>query len=140
MPQTCWAAAPDGTNWLDVNVAGVETVAMIDTGFVDRFQRIGLSLEPQLYDQLMASGKLSGIITDYRLDAGGHSTTRRSGIVSAFLFDPVNRSPVGPTAQLYASRGAPGIPTRIGLVFFHQLTGCRVYWDLDRRLWCVEHP
>jgi hypothetical protein len=41
---------------------------------------------------------------------------------------------------LYALRGAPGVPSRVGVEFFHHLTGCRVIWDLDRRNWGVEYP
>jgi hypothetical protein len=41
---------------------------------------------------------------------------------------------------LHALRGAPGVPDRVGVVFFHRLHGCRVLWELDSRTWCVEYP
>ena len=32
------------------------------------------------------------------------------------------------------------IPSRVGVVFFHKLSGCRVDWELDARSWCLEYP
>jgi hypothetical protein len=41
---------------------------------------------------------------------------------------------------VYVIRGKPGVPDRVGVVFFHRLKGCRVLWDLDAQSWCVEYP
>jgi hypothetical protein len=62
------------------------------------------------------------------------------GLVSAQLVDPLTRMRVGPVVDAYVSEGAPGLPSRLGLVFFYRLIGCQVHWDLEQRVWCVEYP
>lgn len=140
MPQACWHADSQGLYWIDVALGSRELLLMVDLGLVDRGNRIGLSVEPALYDQFDQAGKLTRFFTDSRLDASGTITTRQNGLITAQLIHPVSRQGIGPRVQLYTARGLPGIPNRVGVVFFHHLSRCRVLWDLDSRTWCIEHP
>jgi hypothetical protein len=140
MPQACWQAAPDGTYWIDVALAGRVIPLMIDLGMVDASGRGGFSLEPPLYDQIKQAGTFTQFFTDYRLDASGGITSRENGLLSAQLIDPLSHQGIGPIVQLYAARGAVMVPNRVGVVFFHHLVGCRALWNLDQRRWCVEYP
>ena len=75
-----------------------------------------------------------------RFDASEAKLVSEAARVTAQLLDPGRTTPVGPAVQVEVMRGAPGVPSRVGVVFFHRLTGCRVVWDLGARLWCVEYP
>ncbi len=75
-----------------------------------------------------------------RLTADGRMGFTEIGSLDAQLFCPQTQSPVGPIVHLYAYRGAPGVPDRVGVAFFHLLKGCKVLWDLDKRLWDIEYP
>lgn len=140
MPQACWQAASDGTYWLDLAIGNLELTLLIDLGMIDQLQRIGFAVEATVYDQLKQSGAFRHFSTGLRLDASGNVSRRKSGLTTAQLLCPVTRNRIGPAVDLYVSQGAPGVPHRVGLVFFHALTGCRVTWDLSQRIWCIEFP
>jgi len=140
MPQASWSAAADGSYWIDVAIGGQELLALIDLGMVDHRQLIGGSVEPDFFDQLKKANAFSQTLIDRRLDAGGGVTVRESGLTILQLLDPISRQPIGPPASLFVSRGFPMVPHRVGVPFFHALTGCRVIWDLDKRTWFVEYP
>jgi hypothetical protein len=140
MPQACWQAASDGTYWLDLAIGNHELTLLIDLGMIDHQQRIGFAVEATIYDQLKQSGAFRHSIHSLRLDASGNVSRRAAGLTTAQLICPISRSRIGPQVDLYVSRGAPGVPHRVGLVFFHALAGCRVQWNFDKREWCIEFP
>jgi len=140
MAQVCWQGSADGSYWIDVALGSLEISLMIDLGLVDARQQVGFSIEPGLYDQLKLAGDLAQFQMHARLDASGQISQTESGLIPAQLVSPVRRGRVGPTVLLYVLRGNSGVPNRVGVVFFHQLAGCRVLWDLDTRTWCVEYP
>src|SRR5205823_14800494 len=110
------------------------------TGLVDVQRRVGAEIDPALYDRLKRAGDLSAFRRRRRLDASGGWVVNEAARTAARLLDPVSRTPVGPPVQMDVMRGSPGVPSRVGVEFFHRLTGCRVVWDLDAHLWCVEYP
>jgi len=140
MPQACWPAASDGTYWLDIAIGNLELTLLIDLGMIDQLQRIGFAVEAAVYAQLKQSGTFRHFSQSLRLDASGNVSRRPAGLTTAQLICPITRSRIGPPVDLYVSQGAPGVPHRVGLVFFHALTGCRVQWDLTKREWCIEFP
>jgi hypothetical protein len=75
-----------------------------------------------------------------RSDSSGRTILLKTGFVVARLLDPTCGAPIGPAVRCLAVRNVPGVVTRVGVDFFHRLTGCRVDWDLDARLWCAECP
>ena len=75
MATAIWQCSVNGRYWLDVLVGGRQVSLMIDTGLVDPEQRVGMELEPQLFDQLEQSERLTGRALRVRKDAGG--TARR---------------------------------------------------------------
>ena len=135
----CWQAAADGRYWIDVVVGNMDLRAMIDLGMVDPLHQIGFEIEPSIYDQLKQTGQLTNYRKRSRRDASGRSLHTESGRTTAQLLDPLNRKPIGPACQLYTSRGNPGLPSRVGVVFFHNLTGCKVIWELNNRDWSIEY-
>jgi hypothetical protein len=140
MAQARWQAAADGRYRIDVMIGNLYVHVMIDLGLVDPLDLIGFELEPSIYDRLDQSGFLVQKLTRQFRSATGQQTSRHSGLTNAQLLDSVTGQPIGPSVQLFASRGDPGIPNRAGVVFFHRLKGCRILWDLDSRTWCVEYP
>jgi hypothetical protein len=140
MPQVCWQGLADGSYQIDVALGSLEVPLMIDLGLVDPRHQVGFSIEPPLYDQLKQAGALAHLQMHSRLDASGQISQRESGLISSQLICPTNHQRIGPLVQLYTLRGNPGVPNRVGVAFFHHLTGCRVLWDLDRRTWCIEYP
>lgn len=140
MGRICWQATSDGRYWIDLALGACDTRSMIDTGLVDPLDRIGFELDPTLWDQLQQAGDLSDFQTRERRGASGNRFVVASGLVMAQLIDLGSRQRVGPLAALHASRGALGLPQRVGLSFFHRLNGCKVAWDLDCRTWCIEYP
>ena len=60
MATATWQCTANGRYWLDVLVGSLQVSLMIDTGLVDPEQRVGIELEPHLFDQLEQSGRLSG--------------------------------------------------------------------------------
>jgi hypothetical protein len=113
---------------------------MVDTGLVDPQGQVAFEIEPALFDLLEQSGQLLVAGLRSRFDSSGRHVSLKVGFVMARLLDPATGSPIGPTARCLAFRGSPGVPSRVGVVFFHLLTGCRADWNFDHRLWCVECP
>ena len=140
MGQVCWWAQADGSYWIDIALGNRRLRLVIDTGIIDPQNRYAFEIDPALYDSLRTSGQLSSF--EYRTQrvASGHKFHLRTGLLEAQLLDPATQQRVGPLVQLYTGRRAPSVPNRVGTVFFHHLTGCRVLWDLDSRSWCVEYP
>jgi hypothetical protein len=140
MPQICCQADAYGRYAMDLAVGNLELQVFIDSGLTDPFHRLGLELEPTVFDQLLRTGHLIAGPPRKRRDANGRFLAASTGQTSARLLDPISRQRVGPYVQLDAFRGAVGLSHRVGVVFFHRLTGCRVLWDLDSRARCVEIP
>jgi hypothetical protein len=140
MPLASWPISPNGRYIVDVRLAGLPMQCMVDLGLIDTRHEIGLELDPMVYDRLKQSGQFSDFAERTRRDASGATRRLPTGRVLVNLVHPQTRQSIGPTCSLFAARGARGLPNRIGTEFFHRLTGCRVLWDLDARLWCVEYP
>ena len=140
MNRAFWSAAPDGRYWLDIILGGTPGRFMLDTGIVDRRNQVGFEVAPALFDSLQRSGQLVSAGDRKRFDASGQTVVRPVGLVSAQLIDPVSRQGIGPSVPISIFRGTPGVPSRVGVAFFHRLSGCRVVWELDTRTWCVEYP
>src|SRR4051794_34236959 len=124
-----WHCTADGRYWIDVAVGSVDCRLMVDTGIVDPRDQVGLEIDPAIYDRLKQTGQFSHYMRRSRRDASGIVRVFEIGQTTAQLIDPVGRVRVGPVADVYVLRGAAGVPDRVGLVFFHRLTGCRVNWD-----------
>lgn len=135
-----WLAAADGRYWIDVTISDQPVRVMIDLGLIDPMNAVGFEVDPDLYDQMKHAGSLSRFQVRFRRDASGQVTASESGVTNAQLRNSSTNSGIGPMVQLHVCRGAPGVPSRVGVVFFHRLTGCRVVWNLDRRSWRVECP
>jgi hypothetical protein len=140
MPLLQWSASPDGRYWIDVLVSGYALRVMVDLGLVDPLDRVGFELDPSAYQRLKQSGSLTRFDRRARRDASGRLSWSESGLGSAQLLDPISKKADGPAVRLSVSCGSPGVPSRVGLVFFHRLTGCRVLWDLDYKIWAIECP
>jgi hypothetical protein len=112
---------------------------MIDLGLVDPLHQLGFEVAPTLYDQLKQTGQLAHFRWRFRRDASGRLERLESGITVAQLADPNTRNGVGPSVSISIFRGTPNMPSRVGVVFFHNLIGCKVIWDLSAREWCVEY-
>jgi hypothetical protein len=125
---------------VDMLIAQVQQRLVIDTGLYDDMGEVGFELVPSVYDGCVRAGKLTPLLTKVRRDASGRYVRLGCGIILAQLFDPTLNSGVGPAVKLLAARGAIGLPSRVGVEFFHRLAGCRVDWDLSARRWCVEYP
>jgi hypothetical protein len=113
---------------------------MVDLGLVDPLGRVGLEVDPTAYGQLKHSGQFARFRRRSRRDASGRSSWTESGLITAQVVSPATRQPVGPPVSIYVSCGAPAVPNRVGIAFFHRLSGCRVLWDLDQQMWCIEYP
>ena len=140
MTLACWPAATDGRYWIDIALGTLPSRLMIDTGLVDPKGQVAFEIDPAIFDLLERSGQLLAAGYRWRRDASGQRIRLPAGFVAARLLDPATSSPVGPTARCLVVRNVPGVPSRVGVVFFHRLTGCRADWDFDKRLWCVECP
>ena len=140
MAQACWQAAADGRYRIDVFIGNSNLQVMVDLGLVDPLDLIGFELEPSIYDRLDQSGFLSQKRARQSRIASGQQISTDTGLTNAQLLDPLIGQPIGPTVRLFASRGKRALPSRVGVVFFHRLRGCRILWDLDTRIWCIHHP
>jgi len=140
MPQACWTANSRGEYWIDVLLGGRPLRVLIDTGLIDGHGQVGFSIEETLYDQIKQSGGFRQHQMHSRLTASGHVSMTESGALDAQLLCPQSQVPVGPIASVYVFRGAIAVPDRVGIAFFHRLSGCKVSWELDLRRWCVEYP
>jgi hypothetical protein len=112
---------------------------MIDLGLVDPLHQVGFEVAPSIYDRLKRAGQLAHFRWRFRRDASGRIERLESGMTVAQLVDPNTRKEVGPVVSLAIFRGTSGMPNRVGVVFFHNLTGCKVLWELGARNWCVEY-
>ncbi len=137
MAELSWRAAADGRYWIDVSVGGEVTRVMVDLGLVDPSHAVGFELEPDLYDRLKQSGRLSRFQLRYRRDANGGITRSESGLTTVQLVDPTTGLCRGAEVRVHVCRGAESVPSRVGVVFFHRLTGCQVRWNLDDRTWQI---
>ena len=135
-----WPATVRGDYVIDVVIGGLAASAMVDSGLVDPAQMVGFELAPALFDQLQEAGLLKELATRTRRDAGGRMSVMRVGKVSAFLARPKTAEAAGPEAELFVARSSEGLPSRVGLAFFHRLVGCRVDWDCSARTWSVRLP
>lgn len=140
MNRACWHAARDSRYVIDVALGGFATPLMLDTGIVDSWNRVGAEIEPVFFDRLKQAGLASGIQERWRTDASGRRSKQEIGEVTAQLIDPVTRARIGPLVRMDVMRNPAKVPSRVGVLFFHRLTGCRVDWDLDNKVWCVEYP
>lgn len=113
---------------------------MVDTGLIDPLKLVGFELEAGAYDSLKKAGRLSHSRLRRHRTSSGKIVTSETGLATAQLLEPVSHLAIGPLISVYMSRGAAGLPSRAGLVFFHQLHGCRVDWDLTARTWSIEVP
>jgi hypothetical protein len=113
---------------------------MIDLGLLDLKHKVGFAVDPAVYDLLQRAGQVARSQPRRRRDASGHWSVTVAGIVTAQLIDPATQQRIGPVVRLHALRGVPGVPSWVGVVFFHRLHGCRVLWELNSRTWCVEYP
>jgi hypothetical protein len=139
MGQVCWPADAAGKYWMDVVLDRFPTRVMVDTGLIDRHNWVGFDLAPAVYGQLKTAGTFAHIAQRKWRDAAGHVSVTECGLLAAQLLNAAGQR-VGPVARIYVNRGFPQVPARVGLAFFHHLTGCRVLWELDQRLWCIEYP
>jgi len=130
----------DGRYWIDVVLAGRDLSVMIDLGLVDPLHRVGLEIEAVLYDAMKRAGNFSRLQMRPRRAASGGLTWFETGLLTAQLVDPALRQPIGPVASVFVARSVPGVPNRVGVVFFHQLVGSRVTWELDGQVWQIDCP
>ena len=140
MARISWRATSAGADWIDVVVGGLPLSLMVDTGLTDPRNQIGFVLEPATYDQLKQDRQLSRFRARVSRDASGRHVTVETAETSAQLLDPTTREHAGPIVRLFVSRGAPGVPSRVGVPFFHHLKGCRVEWDFDAQTMLIEYP
>jgi len=140
MPAVRWTANAPGEYWIDVNLGGRILKVLIDTGLVDARGQVGFSVHESLYDQIKQAGGFTSHQMHSRLTAAGLISLTESGSLASQLVSPGTGTAVGPLVHAYVFRGAPGVPDRVGMAFFHLLRGCKVIWELDRRLWCIEYP
>ncbi len=140
MPHVDWPAASDHRYWMDLKLGNRDARVMIDLGLVDPLDRVGLEVEPILFNELKQAGQLARMRRRARRDASGRITWTDSGEVTAQMVDPTTRIAIGPAVDVYVWRGEPGVPDRVGMSFFHRLATCRVIWDLGGCIWRVEYP
>jgi hypothetical protein len=140
MTTVCWSIAPNGRYRIDLRLGSLDLLMMLDTGLVDVQRRVGFEIDPVLFDRLKQAGNLTLFRQRKRKDASGGWLVSEVAQIIARMLDPTSRVPIGPITQLDVMRGVAGVPSRVGVEFFHHLTGCRVIWDLDARQWCVECP
>jgi len=140
MPQVCWSANPRGEYWIDINLGGHPLKVLIDSGLIDRRGQVGFSVDESLYDGIKQAGGFKKHQLHTRLTADGQISRTESGSLDAQVICPQTGNLVGSIVHISVFRGVPGVPNRVGVVFFHLLKGCKVLWDLDQRLWCIEYP
>lgn len=139
MGRVSWLAAPGGAYWIDVLLGHLSVRLLVDTGLTDPRNQLGFALEPGIYDQLKQGGQLTHFRTRISRDASGRYVIAEAAETSAQLFDPGTAQQVGPAVRLFVVRGALGVPSRVGIPFFHHLKGCKVAWDLDSQRWSIEY-
>lgn len=140
MTRVCWTPNSRGRYEIDIALGSMPERLMIDTGLVDVRNQVAFDLDPSIYDALEQSTHLTPAKPRFRTDASGVRIPMPCGLLQSQLIDPNTGTPLGPVVRALAFRGFAGVPSRVGVAFFHALTGCRVDWDLTARLWCVECP
>jgi hypothetical protein len=140
MPRASWTANHRNEYWIDVLLGGSAMEFLIDTGLIDSHGVVGFSIDAAEYDRVKNAGGFSDHQKHIRLMANGQIGQTESGALKAQLISPQSKSMIGPVVDVYVYRGAPGVPDRVGLAFFHLLKGCAVVWDLDQRLWQIDCP
>ena len=140
MGRACWNASADGWYAIDISLGPITELVRIDTGIVDWRHKIGFDLEADLWDRLLNAGTFKEFERRSSRDSSGRKRKSDSGRLVVRLLDPSTKLPIGPTVEVFALRGARGVPSRVGVVFFHQLIGCSLHWDFDARMWCVDYP
>ncbi len=138
MSQLCWTAHPDGSYWIDALIGNQKLPAMVDLALIDPSHLMGASLEPAIYDRLEISGEFPRQHARRSRDASGRYVTIDTALTTIQLLEPKTRNPAGPIVHIYVGRGAPAIPSRVGVAFFHRFSGGRVIWDLKVRTWSIE--
>lgn len=134
-----WQANPAGAYWIDVIVGHLALNVMVDTGLTDPRRQLGFALEPPIYNQLKQAGQLVRFCTRVSRDASGQYATAETAETAAQLLDARAGQPAGPIVRVFVCRGASGVPSRVGVAFFHHLSGCRVQWNLDAQTWTIEY-
>ena len=132
-----WPVTPQGHYAIDVLIGGIAVNVMIDTGLVDPSQLVGFELAPSYFDRLEQAGLLKDVSTRTRRDASGRKSLMPVGMVKTSLAIPETEIAVGPVVEVYVTRCPPGLPNRVGLSFFHKLSGCHVIWDCSAKTWSV---
>jgi hypothetical protein len=140
MSQVGWNANSRGEYWIDVSLGGHSLSVLIDTGLIDARGQVGFSIDPAQYDKIKCAGGFRVHQMHTRLTADGQISLTESGSLDAQMLSRQTMQVVGPAVHVHVFRGSVGVPDRVGLAFFHPLKGCRVFWDLDQRLWIVEYP
>ena len=135
-----WPATARSEYVIDVVIGGLAAATMVDSGLVDPAQLVGFELAPALFDELQQGGMLKELATRTRRDAGGQMSVMRVGRVSTFLARPATAEVAGPEVKVFVARSHVGLPSRVGIVFFHKLEGCRVVWDCSARTWSIQLP
>ena len=140
MSSICAHAAVDGSYYVDVVIGSRCFHLMIDSGFVDSLDEVGIALEGPIFDLMTSTGILQNPKLRLSFDANGNQYYVNTAWAVAQLVDSTTAALVGPKVRVRASRGHPGVASRVGVAFFHRLAGCRVIWDLDQRTWCIAYP
>src|SRR4051812_132599 len=125
MGSASWSADPQDRYWLDVRIGSVDLKLMVDTGLVDKTRGhwLGIEIDPTTFDQLDRAGHFRHFEYRQRRDASGRLTRFPCGFTTARLLDPVSKHPIGPPADLFVARVVAGVPSRVGVAFFHRLSG-----------------
>jgi hypothetical protein len=140
MTRACWTAASDGSYWIDIALGTMPNTLMLDTGLTDKAGQVAFELHTAVYNTLEQAGQLLAAGYTRRRDASGRQVRLPIGLVVARLIEPTSGSLIGPPVRCLAVRNSANVPSRVGVVFFHRLTGCRADWEFDTRVWCVACP
>jgi hypothetical protein len=140
MPSVSWNANAQAEYWIDVALNGQRLEVLVDTGLLDALGQVGFSVDAATYDSFKHLGRFHSFQVHRRLSADGTLALTESGSLDAQLYCVQTQISVGPIVSIRVLRGAPGVPDRVGVAFFHQLKGCTVVWDLDQRTWRIEYP
>ncbi len=140
MPRVLWKADAGGRYWIDVVLGNRNLAVLVDLGLVDPRDQVGLEVDPTVYSSIQQSGGFSRSTMRSRRDASGRLSWFDTGLTTAQLVCPLSQKPAGPVVQVFVGCAPAGVPNRVGVVFFHRLTGCRVTWELDQQTWCIDYP
>ena len=138
--RACWSTTTDGSYVIDFAFGKFTEKLTIDTGIIDNQREVGFDLDADLWDKIFYAGVFQLFRRRRRQDASGRTLVLDSGLLTTQMLDPISKLAIGPSVDLYASRSPRDVSSRVGVVFFHNLTGCSVHWDLDAKLWCIDYP